>query len=171
MRVEPGGLSNINDVKILICRVLSELDNPVAMTDLTDGMLADGYVNYFDYAIAISDLCDNGHVRRETENGKIVLYITEDGRNADRLLGASLPLAVCEKVYAGVLEARSGGRAECVIEPHALGCFVSMRFVFKGSELFNVRVEAGDEMVAEDIKRNFLKNPHDVYISLIKLIK
>ena len=171
MRVEPGGLSNINDVKILICRVLSELDNPVAMTDLTDGMLADGYVNYFDYAVAISDLCENGHVRKESEDGRTVFYITDEGRNADRLLGATLPLAVCEKVYAGVLEAKSGGRAECVIEPHALGCFVNMRFALNGRELFNVRIEAGDEMTAEDIKRNFLKNPHDVYISLIKLIK
>lgn len=171
MRVEPGGLSNINDVKILICRVLNELDNPISMADLTDGMLADGYVNYFDFAVAISDLCENGHVRRETEDGRTVYYLTEDGKNADRMLGASLPLAVCEKVYAGVLAARSGGRAVCNIEPHELGCFVSMRFVLGGRELFNVKLEAGDEMAAEDMKRNFLKNPHDVYISLIKLIK
>ncbi|MBQ6552667.1 MAG: DUF4364 family protein [Clostridia bacterium] len=171
MRVEPGGLSNINEVKILICRVLNELDNPIAMSDLTDGMLADGYVNYFDYAIAINDLCENGHVRKETEDGRIVFYLTEDGKNADRLLGANLPLAVCEKVYAAVLAARSGGRAICTIEPHELGCFVRMRFILGGRELFNVKLEAGDEMTAEDMKRNFLKNPHDVYISLVKLIK
>lgn len=171
MKVEPGGLSSINEVKILICRVLCELDNPIAMSDLTDGMLTDGFVNYFDFAVALSDLCESGHVRKETQNERTVLYITSDGRNADSLLGSSLPLAVCESVYAGVLSAQSGGRAECTIEPTKVGVTISMRFIFEGRELFNVKMEAGDEMIAEDMKRNFLKNPHDVYISLIKLIK
>lgn len=171
MKVEHGGLSTVNEVKILICRVLSELDNPIAMSDLTDGMLADGFVNYFDFAVAISDLCETGHVRKEFENGRSVYYVTADGRNADSLLGGSLPLSVCESVYAGVLSAQSGGRAECTVEPTNVGVTVSMRFVFEGRELFNVKLEAGDEMVAEDMKRNFLKNPHDVYISLIRLIK
>lgn len=171
MKVEPGGLNKINDVKLLLCRVLCELDNPIALSELTDGILADGYVNYFDFAVALSDLCESGHIRRETENGRSVLYITADGKNADKLLGASLPLAVCEKVYAGVLEAKSGGRAECSVEPHDRGCAVAMRFAYDGRELFNVRIEAGDEMTAEDIKRNFLKNPHDIYLTLIGLIR
>lgn len=171
MKVEPGGLTHINEVKILICRVLCELDNPITMSDLTDGMLADGFVNYFDFAVALSDLCENGHVRKEMKDGRSVLYITADGRNADSLLGASLPLSVCESVYAGVLSARSGGRADCTVEPTKVGVTVSMRFVYESRELFNVKIEAGDEMTAEDIKRNFLMNPHEVYLSLIKLIR
>lgn len=171
MRVEPGGLNDINEVKILICWLLNRIKEPVSLNTLTDGILADGLVNYFDFAIALSDLCTSGHVERFIVDNASQLSVSPLGTDTANLLADSLPVSVKENVYAAVVASQSEGKNYCTVEPEDDCYVVNMRAQNGGKTLFSITTTVSDKIIAERIRLNFLSSPHDVYLSFINLIK
>ena len=169
MQSVPGGLSDLNDVKVLICHILSEVRKPLNLEVLADGMTRDGFVNYFDYAVAVADLLETGHIERIGDT----LVLTKVGAQTDELLKTTLPLSVREHVYEGVLAANvSSFFPSCTTDKTESGYKVGMRLCReKGIELFSVSLTVGDEATARRLRENFLRRPGDIYLSLISLIK
>ena len=54
--VEPGGLNSTNEIKILCCYLISEMQRPVPHDLLVEALTVSGLVNYFEVASAISEL-------------------------------------------------------------------------------------------------------------------
>ena len=64
--VEPGGLTNVQEIRILLCYMLHSVAAPIprdALTDIiTDIITAGGMANYFDTEDAIEDLIRLQHL-------------------------------------------------------------------------------------------------------------
>ena len=160
--VVPGGLTTHREIKILICCILTTLDAPFKHDLLMDALTAEGMVNSFEAADAVSDLIDLGHVTETS--GKY--QISDTGREIADLLRTDVPLTVRERVLAK--SARLFRRQVNIEQHHVEITERDGGFVVRGSigdfgvELFAVEVYAPNRIHAENIKDNFIDKGADV---------
>lgn len=93
--VQPDGLKNKSDIKVLVCFVLSHCSQPLSRKDLTDIFLDRGLANYFEANDAISSLIKNNHISESLEDGS--LKVTDAGKFISDTLYDGLPVTVREK--------------------------------------------------------------------------
>ena len=48
--IQPGGLTNDFEVKILVCYLMDKLGTPMSFDQLNEILLGTGFVNYFEFA-------------------------------------------------------------------------------------------------------------------------
>ena len=65
--VEPGGLWHKNDIRILLCYILSSVPGPLARQDLTQIIQEKGLANYFEVEDALASLVAQGNVKQDGE--------------------------------------------------------------------------------------------------------
>ncbi len=96
--IEDGGLRDSNEVKILICYLLSNMNTPISRIQMNEAFSSYGLVNYFEFAKALSELELVGRiVKTDSRDGDDYFAITKSGRQIVNTLERSLPLAVREK--------------------------------------------------------------------------
>ena len=68
--IEPGGLRNRNEIKTLICYLVSHLDTPITKGQLNNIICEEGLANYFELNQALSEVIENGniHIAKADEN-------------------------------------------------------------------------------------------------------
>ena len=93
--VQPDGLKNKSDIKVLICFLLSNCSQPLSRKDLTDIFLERGLANYFEATDAISSLIRHANLTENSESG--ALSVTESGQLIADTLYDGLPVTVREK--------------------------------------------------------------------------
>ena len=165
--VEPGGLRNTTQIKILITFVVSKLNDPVKSTMITEALQLHGLANYFEVIQAFDELFDNGNL---TESDGFV-YLTPKGALSVNELSKEIPKSVKETALADViyLQLLEKREAENTVEIKKTegGCDVTFRVVHKEDILMELTVYAADMEQAEKIKRNFLKDPSHVYATVV----
>ncbi len=95
--VEPGGLRDIFTVKLAILYVLSYWNTSISYTSLSEIILLDGLVDFFDFSSALYELLESCHILsqgKEKEN----YFITEKGSEAIGLFQERIPFSVREKL-------------------------------------------------------------------------
>ena len=60
--VEPGGLRNKSDIRLLICYLLSSIDAPLSKQDIVQIMQENGLANYFEVMDSLSEMVEKGTV-------------------------------------------------------------------------------------------------------------
>ena len=165
--VEPGGLRNRTQIKILITYVISKLNDPIKDSMIIEALQLHGLANYFEVIQAVDELLDNGNLT--TADG--FLYLTPKGTLSLGELSKEIPKSVKETALADalnlqLLEKREG---ENTVEVRRAenGYYVTFRVVHKEETLMELTVYAADYEQAETIKHNFLKNPSHVYSTVI----
>lgn len=93
--VQPDGLKNKSDIKVLVCFVISNCSQPLSRKDLTDIFLERGLANYFEANDAISSLIRRQNLIEHPEDNS--LSITESGKFIVDTLYDGLPVTVREK--------------------------------------------------------------------------
>ena len=73
--VEPGGLRNRTQIKILITFIVSRIREPLKDTMIIEALQIHGLANYFEVSQALDELFDNGIL--STADG--LVYITPKG--------------------------------------------------------------------------------------------
>ncbi|MBQ7726596.1 MAG: DUF4364 family protein, partial [Clostridia bacterium] len=74
-----GGLFSTAEIKILVCYILSALNEPVPGALLADVLHIEGIANIFEVVSAMDSLCESGHLTADdTEN---TYRITASGRS------------------------------------------------------------------------------------------
>ena len=91
--VEPGGLWNKNDIRILLCYILASVNAPLARQDLTRIIQEKGLANYFEAEDALALWCP-GQCAQESDG---CYTVTAAGREIAHSLDATLPLSVRDK--------------------------------------------------------------------------
>ena len=87
--VEPGGLRNKDEIKMLICYLLKTIDQPISMEQIGNIMQDQGIANYFEAMDAVSDLISNGSISSEFVEEKQILSATEIGKSAVEVVEAA----------------------------------------------------------------------------------
>lgn len=107
--VEPGGLWNKNDIRILLCYLLASVDAPLSGEDIEKIVQERSLANYFEVRDALAALEQLGNVARVAEG----LYtVTQAGREIADSLDATLPLSVRDKALEAAFLLLAQARAE-----------------------------------------------------------
>ena len=94
--VAPGGLRNIQEIKILICYIFDKLDKPLTKNDVTSILQSYEIANYFDASQAFSQMVSQGNLKVCDDDDNFYV-ITSQGRIISEELSGSLPVTIKEK--------------------------------------------------------------------------
>lgn len=165
--VEPGGLRNTTQIKLLITFIAGRLKEPISSDMMLEALQVHGLANYFEATQALDELLANGNI--SLAEGK--LYITPKGKLSVAELSEDIPRSVKETALADainlqLMEKREGENS-VEIEPTQNGFNVTFKVIHKNNVLMALTVYAADLEQAQIIKHNFLKEPSRVYSTVI----
>ncbi len=166
--VDPGGLWTKNDIRILICYLLSSVNAPLSGEDISRVLQGRALANYFETADALSALEQLGHIAQQ-EAG---FTITPTGREIASGLDAGLPLAVRDKALEAALlllaEARSRRENRVERQETSQGVQVTCRIAGgEGVDLMTVSLCVPDQAQAQLVEENFYRDPDVIYKLLL----
>lgn len=152
------------DIKFLVLYIMARVAAPVDFATLTDLTLCDEGVDYFDFAEAVSELVETGHLLLEDE-----LYsITEKGRLNGGACESSLPYSVKRKCNGnlakvnGVLRRNAQVRAEILPRPDG-SLTVRMTLDDEGGNLMTIELLCVNQDQADRLTEGFKAKPERVY--------
>lgn len=165
--VEPGGLRNRTQIKILITFVVEKLGEPIKDSMLIESLQLHGLANYFEIIQALDELIDNGNLVTTDS----FLYLTPKGALSVNELSRELPKSVKETALSDamnllLLEKREGEN-KVEVKKTENGYFVTFKVIHKEEILMELTVYAADIEQVETIKHNFLQNPSHIYSTVI----
>lgn len=173
--VEYGGLRNGHEVSVLICYILKNITVPLTKTDLSEALLNEGLVNYFELTNSLSELQKLRQIHASVDvDGNEEYALTEKGAKNLEVIETELPVVVREKAVNAVLRilARKkrlqDNRAEIIAVKD--GFKVNMQILDIGTDLLAVELFVPDSMVAREIRKNFLNDPQLLYKGILALL-
>jgi len=157
-------------LKYLILFVLRQLKEPVAFSDLSDMAVCDGAIDYFEFADAVAELADSGHVAKS--GGKPELYaITDKGLETADICVSDLPYSVRMAAQAKVLSAVSRLRREASITTRIEQRNGNPVLVLKISDgmdtLLSLELLTGTRSQAIMVETNFKKNAEEIFKAVL----
>lgn len=173
--VEPGGLRDKNQIKVLVCYLLKNVGRPLSFENLNEILRHDGLVNYFELSQAVKELLETGHLDLTEKDGVSFYRVTRLGAGTAGLFERDLPFSVREKaVRAGVkllakIRTESENRAE-IEELPAGGFRVNCSILDNADELMKIAVLVPERGQAAAVKQSFLENPSTVYQGVLALL-
>ncbi|MDR1628069.1 MAG: DUF4364 family protein [Oscillospiraceae bacterium] len=172
--VNPGGLRSIQEIKVLICYVLSNIGTKIKKSDLISTLQNGGISNYFETSEAFSDLESNNNLIC-VDSEKEMYTISESGKVISEQLSRSLPHIIKEKsikvinTFISTLKSRNENTVK--IEKNNRGYNVTCGI--SGDEDFNLMaltLYVPDLGQAAMVKENFHKNPGIIYRSVLAML-
>ncbi len=168
--VEPGGLRNSTQIRILLTFIVGSVNTPPSISLLTDALQMHGTANYFDIADAVGELIENGILKCENE----LLTLTEKGKASLNELSDELPASVKETALADTVNLQILEKNEkenfVEIRPNENGYNVTVKIIHDGASLMELTLYAADIEQAQRIKHNFLKDPSRIYSSVVSAL-
>ncbi len=165
--VDPGGLWNKNDIRILLCYILSSVDGPLSQDSISQIVQGEALANYFEVRDALDSLLKQGNA--EERDG---LYtVTESGREIAASLDVTLPLSVRDKALKAAMrlmaEARARRENRVDVEKTDRGFQVTCHISGGDLDLMSISLFVPDRGQAELVERNFYQDPEGVYKLLL----
>lgn len=171
--VEPGGLINRTEVRLLVCYILKNIDQPVPGQLITELFHYEGLANYFEVGQAIYDLKRKGYIELINEENDSY-SVTETGKDAADTLEKELPKTVREKAVSSAIKMLTRIRREQENKVEIIkgknGYTISCTVLEFGAELMTIRLALPDKLQAEAVKQIFLDDPSRIYTGIIELM-
>lgn len=171
--IEPGGLKDPYDVKLLICYLLSTISEPLSEEQLNFIFQSEGLVNYFSYTVALKELLESGHIKPVTEQDQTKYAITELGQDSSQKLQSSLPRSLRDKVVSTALQLLTRlerrKNVEISLEHVEDGYLVHCRIKDVGSDLLQLTMYANNEIQAKIMKIHFERDTDLLYRTILAI--
>ena len=163
-----------SEIKVLICYLLCSVGFPLSKSQMGEVFQSRGYVNYFEYTAALSELCESHHIEIvDSQRGDDYYAATSLGIATAQTLERSIPASVREKSVKAALDllARLKREADNKVEivPLISGFIVRCTVEDVELPLLTTEIYVGDRLQAQTIKENFLKDPEAIYKGTIAL--
>ena len=173
--VEPGGLTNDFEVKILICFLLDKISQPLSFDQINEILQETGFVNYFEFAESMSELQRTKHIAEmKNEEGQTLYAITEIGTATAQTFNKTLPLTVREKTMeaASDLVQMQKRLEEIEVRYHPVpdGYVLSVKMKDIGSDLMNLSVFLPSEEECIDIRERIYADPLLLYKTTLSVL-
>lgn len=158
------------DTKLLVLYIMDRAAAPIDFATLTDLAMCDPGVDYFQFAEAVSELTDSGHLVQQGET----YAITEKGRRNCSVGQSSLSPVIrqrCDRRLAPLnqaLKRKAQVRAQVVEQPQGFDACLFMDDD-KGS-LLSLTLLSPTREDAQRIADGFLEHPDRVYNSLLGVL-
>ena len=170
--VEPGGLTSVQEIRILLCYMLQSVAAPIPRDALTDIITAGGMANYFDTEDAIEDLIRLQHLV-QTEDRLVATTVT--GNQIGESLGVRIPYTLRERSVKAALQLLKRRQVEqdnkVEIRKTEEGGYEVTCTVMDGTRvLLSVTLPVSDSWQAEQVKEQFLADPALLYRSNLAVL-
>ena len=166
--VGPGGLRTKNDIRVLLCYLLSSAGAPLKQEDILAILQQYDLANYFEIMDALSDLQKKGLISMEKEQGTAGLLTIEPlGQEVANQLDVTLPISIREKTVAAAMNLLARAKREqenrVEIKKNDKGYSVTCHVSDGEMDLMAFTLYAPDLYQARLIKRNFHREPGIIY--------
>ncbi|MBR1779080.1 MAG: DUF4364 family protein [Clostridia bacterium] len=171
--VSLGGLRSKDDIKLLICYILSNVERSLSRSDILSALMQNNLANYFEINNAFSDLIENENIVEDPQNPNLYT-VTESGQVISAQLHSSLPISIRDKALKAALNLLSKVKRET--ENNALICKVDSGYNLKCNisggniDLLSFSLYVPDKLQADFVKENFLKDPNIIYECMLALL-
>ena len=166
------GLFSTAEIKILVCYIISAINEPVPGNELANTLHYEGIGNCFEVNDAIASLCGNGHIRLVNEKDDSYI-ITDTGRNIAETLKTSLPFAVKDRAYSAAIKMvsrfRNSKETDIKISKEDGKTFITCSALDNNVPFMSVKLLVSDEEQALYIKNKFL-NDNSIYSDIMELL-
>jgi len=108
--VSPDGIKNRTDIRILICYMLDQFDEPLTKSDLIELIFTNQYANYLEALSAIEHLIENDHLMHNDKTDALILAPL--GKRVSDDLSSRLPNSIRTKSRAAIDKLLSRRRNE-----------------------------------------------------------
>lgn len=168
--VKPGGLRSKQDIKLLICYLLSSIPQGLSKTDLINVLQDNNLANYFEVASAFDELLKQGNLT-EAQEEENFYTVTASGKMIAQELDVSLPISIREQVLSAALSLMAQQKRErentVTIAKIENGCQVECHISGGEMDLMSFTLYVPDMMQAKLVKRNFQKDPQLIYSCML----
>jgi len=173
-------ITDKNDIKIFLLYLMDCLGYPLDYSTVSEIVILDGVVNYFDFAECFNELLDAGHILKKPEKdkkGDDVFFVSETGKIVARELQDRIARFIRDEGLKSALRYLSfekrGAEVEANYEPdeHETGKYM-VHFIIteKKKELLNVTLRAESDHQAQKMVFNFKKRPEAIYRGMVSLL-
>jgi len=167
-----GGLFSSAEIRILICYILSAIDEPVPGRLLANTLHYEGIANYFEVVDSISTLCERGQLKSYNE-AEDTYIVTENGKDIAKTLRTSISMTVTERAYNAAIRMfsrfKNAKETDIKITKENGNTYVTCSTVDNNIPFMSIKLLVADEEQALTIKENFLENPSAIYSTIIKM--
>ncbi len=171
--VAPGGLRDIQEIKILICYIFDKLDIHLRKSDITAILQNYALANYFEVSQAFSQMVLNNNLSIDPEDSNYYL-ITPSGKMISEELSDNLPLTVKEKALKSAenyLKRLKTEKENTVnIKKTPFGYTVNCKVSGGDFNMLEIKLYAPDITAATVIKNNFYKMPEKIYEDVVSML-
>ncbi len=171
---ELGGLREIADVKGLILYLLKEADCVLKEVQLTDVLMEDGLVEYFDYAQAKDQLLMTGlmDIASLEETGSY--RITKRGREVEEEYENKIPYNVrsrtLEALKRNLRQKKEQEEIYTEIRPTQSGYLLDCHITEDGETMLSYQVLVPDHKTAFYAAERFRENPTVYYQKMMEIV-
>lgn len=171
--IEPGGLRSKNDIKLLICYLLSSIKTGLTREDIFAVLQENGLANYFEAAAAFADLLQSDNIYCEDPNAKLY-NVTKSGQLISEQLDIALPISVREHALSAAMNLMARVKREqenqVRIQKNENGYTVQCSVSGGDMDLMSFSLYVPDMLQAKMVKKNFHKDPERVYRCMLALV-
>ncbi|MEE0783091.1 MAG: DUF4364 family protein, partial [Negativibacillus sp.] len=172
--VQPGGLTNDFEVKLLVCYLLDSLKQPLLFEQLGEIFQNTGLVNYFEFVEAVSELERTGQLTSSIQDGQQQLALTESGTVTAQTFYKTIPKSAREKALEEAKRLmeiqRCMDKVEITFAPATDGW--TLRVVLRdiGSDLLDMSVFLPTEGECLRVKQQIESDPTSFYSRMLGLL-
>lgn len=168
---EQGGLHSVGDVKALILFILSSNHSSLAKKSITEIVMSDGLVDYFDFTQALQELLDEGLIDIVSEEVSDEFVLTELGRQTEEIYEKNIPFNVKKKTLAALTKELANiqrdSNTHTEITATDTGFLVTCKLTEQQQILLSYSVLVPDELQAHIIADQFVKSPTEKYQAIL----
>ena len=168
-----GGLFNTAEIKILICYILSVIDEPIPANNLVNLLHTNGIANGFEVSDALYTLEKNGQIKVFDED-EDTYVCTPAGRDVARQLNSTLSATVKSRAYDATLKMltayKNAKDTAFEITREGENTYLSCSAIDGGAPFLTVKMLLPDEAQADHIKQKFLENTAEIFSKIIEML-
>lgn len=90
--------------KLIILKMLAQLDYPLTNSQISEFILEKEYTNYFTIQQVLSEMEETGLVTMSSSYNSSIYRITDTGRDTLHYFGDKIPDAICQDIHEYLLE-------------------------------------------------------------------
>lgn len=172
--VNPGGLLNHNDIRLLLCYLLKSVNAPLSRHMILSVIQDSGLANYFEAAAALEELREAGSLTLEQDGEDPLYRIAPQGLLVADTLSSQLPVTVRERSVATalalMLRAKREQENKVTFEKLENGVFVRCHISDGDSDMMLLELRVPDLLQADLVKQRFQRDPGAIYSALLALL-
>lgn len=159
------------EIKILILFILNRLPRPVTLSDLTEVIMCDDGISYFDFIECITELIATEHIIEENGSYSIAPKGVKNGTVTE----SSIPYSVRLKAERRAMRLSRVMKRSAMIKtdskPREDGGYTVHLSLSDGTgDIISMDILAGSEAQAHIIEKKFQKGAEELYDDIIKLL-